>query len=337
MGEAPRRCAEAALSFQSVHKVFRAGARRKVVALRGVTFQVSAGEVFALLGQNGAGKTTLVKLALGLLRPSAGGGTLLGRPLGDALARRDIGFQPEQPYLYPFLSVRETLRLQADLAGIPGRHIPGAIERSVAECGLEPVLPTQVRRLSRGWLQRVVLAAALLGDPALLLLDEPMSGLDPEARLAVKQLIRRLRAAGKTVVFSSHVLPDVEQLADRMVLLHSGQVIACGTLDELLQPGSGGHEVEVQGRIPAALAAGAQRLWERPAAGRELWWVPALESSALQALLKRWIEAGIEIASLVPRRETLEVYFTRAMAAARAGAPANDRATPREAGARHAA
>jgi len=297
-----------ALEFRAVRKSYRAGMKRKIAALRGVTLEVRPGEVFALLGRNGAGKTTLMKLALGLIRPNGGAGRVLGRPLGDVAARRAIGYQPEQPYLYPFLTVGETLRFFAELSGLAGASNREAVKRAAADCGLGEVLDSPVRRLSRGWLQRVVLAAALLPDPRLLLLDEPMSGLDPEARLAVKRLIARLREEGRTVVFSTHILPDAEALADRVALLRAGELAACGSLEDLLGEPDG-FLIGVGGRVPAALAGPAERVGEE---GRE-WRLAGEQACVLQSLLARWIAAGVEIRSVAPVRDGLESFVARAL------------------------
>ncbi|MBM3316993.1 MAG: ABC transporter ATP-binding protein [Candidatus Eisenbacteria bacterium] len=311
--------AEVVLGFERIEKVYRAGWRRGVHALRGVTLTVGAGEAVALLGHNGAGKTTLMKLALGLLRPTRGGGRLLGRPLGDRVARRAVGFQPEQPYLYPFLSARETLELLGHLNGLRGAPLRRRVGEAAERLGLEPALDTQVRRLSRGWLQRLALAGALMPDPRLLLLDEPLSGLDPQARLGVKDLIRELRAEGRTLLFNSHVLPDVEQVADRVAVLRGGELVACGSLDDLLSRDGGGYELELGGPVPALVAAwpGAERLWSRPEAGRSFWRFPPLGRQEQQRLLGGILAGGGEIVSFAARREGLEAFFSRLMTAPR--------------------
>jgi ABC-2 type transport system ATP-binding protein len=308
---------EPVLAFDRIEKTYRTGWRGRVPALCGVSFQVQAGEIVALLGHNGAGKTTLFKLALGLIRPSCGGGRVLGRPLGDLQARRAIGFQPEQPYLYPFLTVGETLRLFGHLSGASGQALRARIAEIARRVGLEEALRTQVRRLSRGWLQRLAIAGALMPAPRLLLLDEPLSGLDPQARVAVKQLMRTLRDEGVTIVMNSHVLPDVEQLADRVVVLREGRVAASGRLDELLRREGGGIEIELRGPVPGALTRlpGAHALWTRPATDSALWWLPALAPEALRGLLRALLDEGATVVSLVPRRESLEDFFTRTMRA----------------------
>ncbi len=300
-----------ALALQEIAKTYRTGLMGRVEALRDVSLRVRGGEVVALLGHNGAGKTTLMKVALGLLRPSRGTGEVLGRPLGDLAARRGIGFQPEQPYLYPFLTVRETLVFLGQLSGLRGVDLGRRIEALTADCRLERVLAVQVRQLSRGWLQRVAFAAALLGDPQLLLLDEPLGGLDPEARISLKERIARLRTEGRAVLINSHILPDVEELADRVALLRHGQLVACGPLGELLQSDAGGFEIEVAGSLQPPDAQRCQALWTRPAQGRALWWIPGIERAELQHLLRTWIDAGLEIVSVIPHREGLETFFSR--------------------------
>jgi ABC-2 type transport system ATP-binding protein len=313
-----------ALRFREVAKTFRTGWRRRSPALQGVSFAVDAGEILALLGHNGAGKTTLLKLALGLLRPSAGGGEMLGRPLGDREARRRVGFQPEQPYLYPFLTVRETLRFLGQLSGLTGPILRRRIDAAVEACGLGETIDRQVRRLSRGWQQRVTLASALLPDPRLLLLDEPLGGLDPEARIALKTLIRRLRDEGRTVVVNSHILPDIEKLADRVVLLQRGRVIADGPLEALLCAEVEGFEIEVGGRVAAL--PGATLVWTRATPARSLWWLPGIDTGELQRVLRGLIGAGAEIHSVTPRRENLEAFFGRVTRAEDERAPETRRA-----------
>jgi ABC-2 type transport system ATP-binding protein len=327
------------LRFDRIEKIYRSGWRRRVHALRGVSLDIHAGEVIALLGHNGAGKTTLMKLALGLLRPTRGGGEVFGRPLGDVRARRDMGFQPEQPYLYPFLTARETLRLFGQLAGLQGRALSSRISDIAARTGLAPALETQVRRLSRGWLQRLALAGALSPNPRLLLLDEPLSGLDPQARIDVKSLIRALRAEGRTVLLNSHVLPDVEQVADRVALLRDGRLIACGRLDELLDPQAGGVEVEFGGAIAPGLTRipGARCLWEHTLPARARWWLPALPPQELQRALRTVMDAGGALHALVPQREPLERFFERMMRTAEPCTGAESPAEPQASGAEDAA
>jgi ABC-2 type transport system ATP-binding protein len=311
--EIPANCV---LRYERVTKAYRSGLRRRVPAVRDVSLAVGPGEIVALLGRNGAGKTTLMKLGLGLLRPTAGRGELLGRPLGDRESLRRVGYQPEQPYLYPFLTVGETLRFFGELSGLRGRCLAGRVAAVMEECGLGEMAPRPVRRLSRGWQQRVTLAAALLPDPQLLMLDEPLGGLDPEVRIGLKALMRRWRDAGRTILINSHILPDVETLADRVVLLQSGRVVAEGPLDALLGGEIEGFEIELRG-CPAALAGG-ELLWRRADPARSLWWLPGRTAPEMQGVLRGLIADGFGIVAVRPRRENLEAFFSRAM---RAGTP----------------
>jgi ABC-2 type transport system ATP-binding protein len=302
------------LNLAGIGKTFAVGfRRRKVRVLSDISLSLGRGEIFALLGPNGAGKTTLMKVILGLVRPTHGEGTLLGRPLGDLHARRRVGFQPEQPYLYPALTSAETLELMAGISRIPRDRRRPRMAAVIEQCGLGPHLRTPVAKLSRGWLQRLTLAGALLPDPEFLLLDEPLGGLDPEARLAVKHLIRALRDQGKTILINSHILPDIEMLADRVALLRQGRLIACGRIAELLSQESEGVEIEVQFERPLPRPAGCELLSERPESGTALWFVPGDDPPALRGVLMEILGAGASVRSLAPRRVALEAFFAQAM------------------------
>ena len=194
------------------------------------------GETFGLLGPNGAGKTTLLKLLLGIIRPTSGRGLLLGKPLGDGHTKQLIGYLPENPYLYDYLTGWEFLELAAGLFQIPHsvqlQRIPQLLELvglSLADARNKPM-----RRYSKGMLQRVGMAQALINDPELIFLDEPMSGLDPLGRYQMREIILSLKSAGKTVFFNSHVLSEVEKICDRVAILSEGEVICSGSLDQLL-------------------------------------------------------------------------------------------------------
>ncbi|MDP5339024.1 MAG: ABC transporter ATP-binding protein [Nodularia sp. (in: cyanobacteria)] len=221
-----------------LRKVYRTGfwLNQKVVSLKSCSVQVYKGETFGLLGPNGAGKTTLLKLLLGIIRPTSGKGLLLGKPLGDRSTKQLIGYLPENPYLYDYLTGWEFLQLAAGLFQIPQslqrQRIPQLLELvglSLADARKKPM-----RRYSKGMLQRVGMAQALINDPELIFLDEPMSGLDPIGRYQMREIILSLKAAGKTIFFNSHILSEVEQICDRVAILYQGEVICSGSLDELL-------------------------------------------------------------------------------------------------------
>ncbi|BBD61744.1 ABC transporter-related protein [Nostoc sp. HK-01] len=221
-----------------LRKVYRSGfwLNQKVVSLKGCSLTVYQGETFGLLGPNGAGKTTLLKLLLGIIRPSGGRGLLLGKPLGDRQVKQSIGYLPENPYLYDYLTGWEFLELAAGLFQIPRRIQRDRIPQLLQLVGLPlaDARKKQMRRYSKGMLQRVGMAQALINDPELIFLDEPMSGLDPLGRYQMREIILGLKAAGKTIFFNSHILSEVEQICDRIAILAKGELICAGSLHELL-------------------------------------------------------------------------------------------------------
>jgi ABC-2 type transport system ATP-binding protein len=206
----------------------------RTVALDGLDLRVEPGEVFGFLGPNGAGKTTAVKLLLGLTRPTAGAGSVLGRPLGDREARRGIGYLPELFRYQAWLTAREVLTLHAQLAGLAGSRRHGEIDRVLALAGLSDRADDRTGGFSKGMQQRLGLATALMGDPALVILDEPTSALDPVGRDDVRAIIREARERGSAVFLNSHLLGEVERLCDRVAIVRRGRVVAAGTLADLL-------------------------------------------------------------------------------------------------------
>ena len=301
------------ISVREVRKTFRGhlgiGA---TVAVAGLTFEVRQGEIFGLLGPNGAGKTTTLKMLIGLLRPDAGEVRLFGGLPTEAEHRRRLGFLPEQPYFYDYLTAEEFLDFYARLQGVPasarGRVVRSALER----VGLGERGRTPLRKCSKGMLQRVGLAQAIQHDPDLVILDEPMSGLDPIGRREVRDLILSLRAAGKTVLFSSHILSDAEMLCDRVAIVFRGKARAIGRLDELVPPDARWYEVEVDGALPDL--PGAERV---AASGREsLLRVP--DAKALPRILAAVEGSGARVVSVFPRRRTLEDLFIEEIGRARA-------------------
>jgi ABC-2 type transport system ATP-binding protein len=221
-----------------LRKVYRTGfwMNQKVVSLKSCSLKVYKGETFGLLGPNGAGKTTLLKLLLGVIRPTGGRGLLLGRPLGDRTVKERIGYLPENAYLYDYLTGWEFLQLAAGLFQIPKSVQRQRIPELVKLVGLSLVdaRKKQMRRYSKGMLQRVCMAQALINDPELVFLDEPMSGLDPVGRYQMREIILSLKAAGKTIFFNSHILSEVEKVCDRVAILSQGELICSGSLNELL-------------------------------------------------------------------------------------------------------
>lgn len=225
-----------AVSTQSLRKEFSLGwGRGRVLAVEGLDLEIQRGEVFGLLGPNGSGKSTAMKMILGLLRPTSGRAEVCGCPAGTLAARRQIGFLPENPYFPAFLSGAELVRYYGKLSGMGGKKLEERIQellglvRLGGQAGRRPL-----RTYSKGMLQRAGLAGALVSDPEIVMLDEPTAGVDPAGSREIRDLIRELKERGKTVIFSSHLLEQVEDVADRVVILHRGQKLREGRLEDLL-------------------------------------------------------------------------------------------------------
>ncbi len=299
-----------ALRLSGLRKAFRGhlGIGRRL-ALDGVDLEVRRGEIFGLLGPNGAGKTTTIKLILGLLRPDAGEIRLFGLPAADPQTRARLGFLPENPYFYDYLTAREFLDFYGRLQGIAAADRGPLIERTLQRVGLVGCENTALRKFSKGMTQRLGLAQAIQHEPDLVILDEPMSGLDPLGRRDVRDLILELRAAGKTVFFSSHILQDAEMICDRVAILQAGRLISSGPLDELVSSRVNWFEVTVRGALPTGVEADH-------VAGREnehVVRVPDVE--ALRTLLGRLHGEGGQVVSVWPRRDTLEDLFMQRIGA----------------------
>jgi ABC-2 type transport system ATP-binding protein len=265
------------------------------------------GEIYGLLGPNGAGKSTTLKILLGFMKASEGEGTLLGEKLGTVSTRRRVGFLPENPYFYDYLTAPEFLDTCASLTGLPGRGRGVLIAKTLERVGLDPGLKLRLRKFSKGMLQRVGLAQAIIHDPELLILDEPMSGLDPIGRRQVRDLILELRREGKTVVFSSHVLPDVEALCERVAMLVRGQLRQEGRVADLLRHDQGGFEIEVR-ELPPSLAQG----WMAQACLRECGdrlIVSAPDQAVLEERVQQIFRAGATLLGVKPIARSLEDVF----------------------------
>lgn len=211
------------------------------VALDGATLQVMQGETFGLLGPNGAGKTTLQKILLGLIRPTSGAAMVLGASPEDTHARARVGYLPENPYFYTYLTGREFVEFCGGLFGLSGKALRNRATELLDRVGMAHAENTQLRKYSKGMLQRVGVAQALVNDPEIVFLDEPMSGLDPVGRRELRDIILDLKREGKTIFFNSHILSDVEALCDRVGILNAGKLVVTGSVRELT---AGGHHLE---------------------------------------------------------------------------------------------
>jgi len=296
-----------AVAVSCLSKRFRTSWGRRVEALREVSFSVGVGEIYGLLGPNGAGKSTTLKILLGFMKPSAGEGTLLGERLGTVSVRRRVGFLPENPYFYDYLTAPEFLDTCASLAGLPRGGRSALISRTLERVGLEPGQKLRLRKFSKGMLQRVGLAQAIIHDPELLILDEPMSGLDPIGRRQVRDLILELRREGKTVVFSSHVLPDVEALCERVAMLVGGELRQEGRVADLLRHDQGGFEIEVRDLPPSLAQAWAAQSCLRECGDRLI--VSAPDQSALEERVQQIFRAGATLLGVKPIARSLEDVF----------------------------
>lgn len=222
------------ICLKDVKKTFRDFWLRPTVrAVDGLSLSVRSGEVFGLLGPNGSGKSTTIKMILGLLAPSAGEVSLFGLPPRAVAARRRLGYLPELSYLHPFLTAAETLRYYAGLSDLPRREAKARTEALLKMVGLESVATRRVGEFSKGMARRVALAASLIGKPDLLVLDEPTSGLDPVSTKEVKTLVKTLAQGGMTILMSSHLLADAEDVCDRVMILNHGKIVAEGRVDAL--------------------------------------------------------------------------------------------------------
>jgi ABC-2 type transport system ATP-binding protein len=220
--------------------------KRKVRALNGLSLTVNQGEIFGFLGANGAGKTTTLKLLMRLIFPTSGTASILGRDISDVSMHLRIGYLPENPYFYDYLTALEFLNFCGDLCGISKSERNERAKQLLTRVGLkETRWNTQLRKFSKGMLQRVGLAQALINDPEIVFLDEPMSGLDPIGRREVRDLIATLRQDGKTVFMCSHILSDIEVLCDRVAILNGGRLAQIGVLDELRQQAAGQNLIEI--------------------------------------------------------------------------------------------
>ncbi len=302
------------LSFNAVTKVFNPGlGARRVCALDSASFSIDRPGIVGFAGVNGAGKTTSIKLALGLLRPTRGSVAIRGVDASLPRARRGVAYVSEQPYIYGYLTVAESLRFTCRLLGLPAKSERKEIDRSLCMVKLEDAGNRRVRDLSKGMQQRLTMAQALLGDPDLFIFDEPMSGLDPVGRSVFRSIMRGLAAAKKLVFFSTHLLEDIESLCERVIALNAGRVVYDGGVDALLEQGVRGAEVTVA-RLPDSLEKQLHEAGVRVSGehgNQRLLFVP--RSASLDSVLAQLAAQGLYPRTVVQRRDGLhEALYTRA-------------------------
>jgi ABC-2 type transport system ATP-binding protein len=302
------------VEIENLSKDFSTGFWKKhsVRALDNLCLQVNEGEIFGFLGPNGAGKSTTLKLLMNLLSPTSGTARILGKPITDTSMRQSIGYLPENPYFYDYLTPRELLTYIGRLFGMHQPELSRRVTGLLDDVGLNHVPNVQLRKFSKGMVQRLGIAQAIINHPGIVFLDEPMSGLDPLGRMEVRRIITSLKARGATVFFSSHILPDVEAICDRVAILNRGRLREAGALDEILKVGIEGHEVIVSGWTEETLTTFGDCCDELLPMGERLR-LRVDTREKLETLLLFIFTRKLELISVSPIRPSLEEYFQTAV------------------------
>ncbi len=296
-----------AIEILGFEKTYMVGFWRKrpKCALSPLHLKVEDGEIFGFLGPNGAGKTTTLKLLMGLVFPTAGSARILGKEWTDPEVKAQIGFLPEQPYFYDHLTAHELLNYYAQLSGVPGKERSRRVEEMLQRVGLRDVKGVQLRKFSKGMLQRVGIAQAILHDPKLVFFDEPMSGLDPMGRREVRDLMEQLKHEGKTVFFSTHILSDAEALCDRVAIIHKGELRGIGAVEDLTSSVQGKVEVIWQGtQVPASMKPLGAECHVTGETVRAI-----INENQQDAAIDALRREHLRLISIVPVRTSLEAYF----------------------------
>jgi ABC-2 type transport system ATP-binding protein len=295
-----------AIRIDNLQKSFRLGFIPKTrPILKGITFSVREGEIFGYLGPNGAGKTTTIKCILSLIHPDAGTIEIFGRPHLSPRSRQSLGFLPENPYFYDYLTASEFLAFTADLFGLDRAEKEARIARLLKVVGLERAAGLPLRKFSRGMLQRVGLAQALINDPRLVILDEPLGGMDPLGRKEIRDIIVRFKAEGKTVFFTSHILQDIEMICDRVAIIVGGRIVKEGGLRDLVSEKVLFTEVTVSGISPEIFAG----LGENVSTQGDRVLLKVYDEAKVNDVLALVHDRQGRLVSLSPRTETLEDIF----------------------------
>ena len=300
---------QAQVRAEALSKTYRVGFfARRVRAVEDLSFEVRAGEIFGLLGPNGAGKTTALKMLLGFVKPTSGHAFIAGQRVGTVASRRELGYLPENPALYEFLRGDEYLVFAGRLCGLSRADARKRTAEMLERVGLAGRADRPIRKFSKGMVQRLALAQALVGDPRIAILDEPMSGLDPIGRKDVRDLILQLRDEGRTVLFSTHILSDVEAICDRVGILVEGRLTDCGALADLVAPGARAVELVVE-NVPPDLVARLQQDGTRVLQRDRATVLTFRDEDRARAALSAAVSSGATIVSLTPHRRSLEELF----------------------------
>ncbi len=296
-----------AIEILGLEKTYNVGFWRKRPkrALHPLHLTVEDGEIFGFLGPNGAGKTTTLKLLMGLVFPTAGSARILGCDWTDPQVKAQIGFLPEQPYFYDYLTAHELLEYYGQLSGVPAKQRKHRVEQVLQQVGLRDVQGVQLRKFSKGMLQRVGIGQAILHDPKLVFFDEPMSGLDPMGRREVRDLMSQLKSEGKTVFFSTHILSDAETLCDRVAVIHKGELRGVGAVEDLTSSVQGKVEVIWHGtQVPASIKALGGECHVTGDRVRAI-----IAESQQDAVIDALRRERLRLIAITPVRTSLEAYF----------------------------
>jgi ABC-2 type transport system ATP-binding protein len=299
-----------ALECDQLSKTYSTGVRnkREIPALQELSLHVDRGEIFSLLGPNGAGKTTFVKIMLSLTHPSAGSASLLGLPVADAKARRKVGYLPENHRFPGYLSGEQVLFSFGSLAGVRGKELEERTTRLLGMVGMQDWRKVKVKRYSKGMMQRLGLAQAMINDPDVIFLDEPTDGVDPVGRKEIRDVLRNLKASGKTIFLNSHLLSEVELVSDRVAILDHGKLLRMGTVDELTVTDSS-YTIGFEGAIPEAFMTEATARILGVTVGGEGLVARVPDVNRLNVLIDMLRAHGVTITSIHKQRSTLEESF----------------------------
>ncbi|HMK37979.1 MAG TPA: ABC transporter ATP-binding protein [Bacteroidota bacterium] len=299
-----------AIESNALSKVYRSGVfrRQEVGALREFSIQVETGQIFSLLGPNGAGKTTFIKMLLSLASPTSGTASVLGVRLPDVRVRHKVGYLPEN-HRYPgYLTAEQVLRYFGALGGAPAASIPGRVEELLNLVGLAQWRKMKVKRYSKGMMQRLGLAQALMNDPEVIFLDEPTDGVDPVGRKEIREILRDLKIRGKTVFLNSHLLSEVELVSDRVAVLDKGRLLKVGTVEELTATGQS-YVIGISGSLPEPVIVAAQAFLMGLSQQGETVTAECRTTAELNRVIDLLRKNGVEITSVTKQRSTLEDSF----------------------------
>jgi len=296
----------AVLKTEGLTKVYKRGwGRGKFAALDNLSIEVEEGEIFGFLGPNGAGKTTTIKILLRLLTPTGGSATVLGTDIREPASRLRVGYMPENPYFYRFLTGEEFLKFYTKLNRIPSGDRKKRIDELLDLVGMTHARHKYIREYSKGMVQRIGLAQALMHDPKIVLLDEPLSGVDPIGRKEIRDLIYAIKEQGRTIFFCSHILSDVEHICNRVAILHHGKLLKMGGLDELLGRDDG--KVQVELKLPETLKP--EELGVDGGVKNGVFSTTLAGGEEARRKLDEWRAKGAELVAFIPHRKTLEELF----------------------------